>query len=32
MPTYTVTAPEGCLNQEKRSKIAQEITRVTRRG
>jgi phenylpyruvate tautomerase PptA (4-oxalocrotonate tautomerase family) len=28
MPTYTVTAPEGCLNQEKRSKIAQEITRV----
>jgi phenylpyruvate tautomerase PptA (4-oxalocrotonate tautomerase family) len=28
MPTYTVTTPEGCLNQEKRSKIAQEITRV----
>src|SRR6266566_1540198 len=28
MPTYTVTAPEGCLNQEKRSKIAREITRV----
>jgi phenylpyruvate tautomerase PptA (4-oxalocrotonate tautomerase family) len=28
MPTYTVTAPEGCLNQEKRSRIAQEITRV----
>jgi phenylpyruvate tautomerase PptA (4-oxalocrotonate tautomerase family) len=28
MPTYTVTTPEGCLNQEKRSKIAQEITRI----
>jgi phenylpyruvate tautomerase PptA (4-oxalocrotonate tautomerase family) len=28
MPTYTVTTPDGCLNQEKRSKIAQEITRV----
>jgi phenylpyruvate tautomerase PptA (4-oxalocrotonate tautomerase family) len=28
MPTYTVTAPEGCLTQEKRSKISREITRV----
>jgi phenylpyruvate tautomerase PptA (4-oxalocrotonate tautomerase family) len=28
MPTYTVTVPDGCLNQEKRSKIAREITRV----
>jgi phenylpyruvate tautomerase PptA (4-oxalocrotonate tautomerase family) len=28
MPTYTVTALEGCLDDEKRSGIAREITRV----
>ena len=28
MPTYTVTTLEGCLDDEKRSKIAREITRV----
>ena len=28
MPTYTVTAPEGCLDDEKRSAIAREITRI----
>ena len=28
MPTYTVTAPEGCLDQGKRARIAQEITRI----
>ena len=28
MPTYTVTAPEGCLDDDKRAKIAREITRV----
>ena len=28
MPTYTVTTPEGCLDDDKRGKIAREITRV----
>ena len=28
MPTYTVTAPEGCLDDDRRAKIAREITRV----
>jgi phenylpyruvate tautomerase PptA (4-oxalocrotonate tautomerase family) len=28
MPTYTVTTPEGCLDDEKRARIAREITRV----
>ncbi len=28
MPTYTVTSPEGCLDAEKREKIAAEITRI----
>ena len=28
MPTYTVTTLEGCLDGEKRSTIAREITRV----
>jgi phenylpyruvate tautomerase PptA (4-oxalocrotonate tautomerase family) len=28
MPTYTVTAPEGCLNDDQRAAIAREITRV----
>ena len=28
MPTYTVTTPEGCLNDDKRAAIAREITRV----
>src|ERR1700759_1066611 len=28
MPTYTVTAPEGCLTNDQRGAIAREITRV----
>jgi phenylpyruvate tautomerase PptA (4-oxalocrotonate tautomerase family) len=28
MPTYTVTAPEGCLDDDQRANIAREITRV----
>ena len=28
MPTYTVTTPEGCLDDDKRTKIARETTRV----
>ena len=28
MPTYTVTTPEGCLDDDKRARIAREITRV----
>ncbi len=28
MPTYTVTAPEACLDQEKRARIAAAITRI----
>jgi phenylpyruvate tautomerase PptA (4-oxalocrotonate tautomerase family) len=30
MPTYTVTALEGCLDMSKRAKIASEITRIHR--
>ena len=28
MPTYTVTTPDGCLDDDQRAKIAREITRV----
>ncbi len=28
MPTYTVTTPENCLDDDRRARIAREITRV----